>query len=322
MIKKSAIFTFDPSDKFNTVNFNFVQEPDKDYRVYIHPQQLNQTGNTVVSKLLFYFENKEINEIEDISSDENSNTENIFSLENGNTMANCIFQNDFNGLKLFVEKLHQKTRETKEFIIDALTMDKKSFEMIPFHYPDLKKLYIDSQENITDENLLYLKDLKELELTIDYCDNITGKSFSELKNLKGLNLSLMSHIEELPDLPENLQTLSLHDYNMNNKNLNENFSKIGNLKGLKNLYLVRCLRTSRFHEELKDLDKAFQKFGNLKNLEKLCLVGCEAITDDVLLSIVENIPSIKHLEIKRCKNVTKNGIKSIEREGLIIDYKD
>ena len=153
---------------------------------------------------------------------------------------------------------------------------------------------------ITDDNLIHLKNLKNLEeLILNKNDNLTGKGLAHLKDLKSLrNLTLTSDSVNNNSIQYICQLGFLTSLNLFGTNItDDDILQLKCLPNLKTLYLPSNIT-----------DKGFENLKGLNSLEEL-VTSSDEITNAGLKHL-ENLPSLKKLSIASI-NITSEGIEKL-----------
>ena len=155
---------------------------------------------------------------------------------------------------------------------------------------------------ITDDNLIHLKNLKNLEeLILNKNDNLTGKGLVHLKDLKSLrNLTLTSDSVNNNSIQYICQLGSLNSLVISMTNITDD--------GVLQLKCVPNLKTLYLPSQITD--KGFENLKGLNSLEEL--VTSSDVLTNAGLKHLENLPLLKKLSISSV-NVTSEGIERLSK---------
>lgn len=164
------------------------------------------------------------------------------------------------------------------------------------HFTNLTTLNL-SCTDITDNCIKKFKKLEHL----SYDGELDFYKLSKLTNLKTLSLSGV-YINELEILPrfKKLKSLKLRECKL----IDGIFTEISNLPSLDSLTYMTVSYDNHHIDEIK----------LLKNIKSLNLCGCWGLTDDVLISILEN-NDIKYIILSNCESLTDAVIPYLTKKG-------
>ena len=186
----------------------------------------------------------------------------------------------------------------------------------------------------TDRDLLYLIDHcpQITHLTIPHADNLTNKGLYHL-----LKATMLTHLRLVGrstyyfsiakiTLSDQLKHLTIQNAMIFQSN---DYQNLANLKNLQFLELLDCkgLRDESLQHliHLPNLEylclrnccelsiTGLNALTQLKQLKGLALTSCPALTDKILIDLIQNMPNLEYLDLSYCTTITSEGVRKLAK---------